>query len=1409
MKRSTPEEEVDNESDGTEMDVDGEEKVERSEEEDEGDEEEDEDMKTKEAGVPFLDSFYGLSSSNGQERAQSSNALLHYCLIGPDANTKDATYALRRLLNGLCSGRAAARQGNASALAAFLKVAFQQGVILDIQRESLKEGEEETSALTFVRRRLLAATQPGIGEGQGKRKGSEDRDYHFGRLFGILGVLRSGALSLSGDVKADLDEIIAVSSGFVEDLAELYSYKKWMREPAAHAVVTLLNSFYALCSESTDAGRVVEHLVESVIVPKFLLIGDSKTDSKSDDGEPLLASYSAEQVAIALNIQSNIQFHPNGLPAPIKNSILTTETIPLIALTLSETSSVTQPRTHLVWDSIWPFITQSEDKQGSKTVDNRKSRDSCPVDNESVHDVLEAVIQHVVVERLLGIEKNEKQGKESGKTTHERRALALCIVRNLLGVEFVSSIAGRTKLLLEPEIVESLVLSPILVRRVFTDVIGAGKGGKKRQSEHMLKPLALQILQSMTEAMDESDQSLSEDTASRRLAISRALLTCDPRFDTSTKTATVARVLQLNPGQQLTVGLKKLWDKHIAFLERQVATCQSPGDEQKSVGVSSYEAAGYVDLLFNMGKHLLRVEPTSEPELIEYKASMTHRLLGFLMTTAFFDCMSVDAEITSPEPSKKKKKGKKGAVKATPDIAIEVATTVKAQRSGTTGTVPYVVRSVLSARFYSFLAEIVGATVHSSGSNKYSNILDLMNRLLQSRKRLESAGAKGFAAPMDSEGDNSVEDLEGFVAELQRAAQKHTGTEESSEKRFAVGCALLASTLHLHLLSCGHPEGEDGNPDADDEGDLEEISNCISDVKHIAELYTNGASTEENPLFGLAELCANILSSHLGSNNRGASPTLLREAVKFIWMGGLNLSAASSDKNVIDSQVVAILLGSIGASDEDAEDDDEGMAEEEDEGESDSDDSEASEESNDDAVFSKAAGVSGVLEDEEMDDASSNSKDKADDEDSEEDEELDATRLQTMLEDDSDASIEKGELEHHAGADAALAQLIQLKQDARKSGKLARERMEIARQVRCTLLLETLVMGKPEGWGSLLRTDVVLQMVIPLLSYRKFLEKAVAKGAGKGSESGVGEKRALLERITSLLKTKIFKTKFSTLEWTESFDISGFASYYASTLMAQAKEIVSSDHQSLCSSGLIAMIRAVPDTDEKLKAAEVYAEAVAEWAVKRTSRLEATLFDGLIHQSPVLAQAVLVESLSTAAVTARSTFLKSESFRLISLLYNPKLNSNTSSLDKRAVETLVKGADSVLKSVVVSIKDPEMKKTKRIREVLKTAEKVIAFLASSPGNHAPPSSRMSELTKILDEVKDNSDSKGVKSDCNKLQSAMEGLSENSPTSAMEEDPVDEEEEQEEEAGSTEIGNSQGGTKSKQKKQKKKSKKKKK
>ena len=185
--------------------------------------------------IPFLDTFYALSAENANERAAAAHCLIRHCFPGDDApvQTKDAAYALRRLLSGLCSGRAGARQGYASALSSFLRIAFattssdDDSPIYLIQKELNKAGQDnddddvsmdsddegnvaaqgDDHPAEFVRKLLLVQTTPQSVRGQkAAKKGSEERDYIFGRLFGIMAVVRSGTL-FGADIPAEVSII--------------------------------------------------------------------------------------------------------------------------------------------------------------------------------------------------------------------------------------------------------------------------------------------------------------------------------------------------------------------------------------------------------------------------------------------------------------------------------------------------------------------------------------------------------------------------------------------------------------------------------------------------------------------------------------------------------------------------------------------------------------------------------------------------------------------------------------------------------------------------------------------------------------------------------------------------------------------------------------------------------------------------------------------------------------------------------------------------------------------------------------------------------------------------------------------------------------------------------------------------
>ena len=1046
--------EVDDEERKIEMEVDDEEEPEEMEGvDDDGtddDDEEDDDDDTNKNVLrkvavenPFLDSFYSLSSQDHNKRSQAAQVLLHHCLLGPNANSKDAAYAFRRLLNGLCSGRAAARQGNASALASFLKIAFRLGKMVDIKDETLaNDSTQETSSsssslLKYVRDRLISATDP--NQTIGKKKGSEERDYHFGRLFGILAIVRSNILLLPHGTDtdnieySDYDEIKEIASAMVCDLVELFWLRKWMREPAAHGIISVLSLFFE--SGNTNSQLIAQQLIEEVVVPKILIIMQDKKNEESDF-QILMQSYCAEQVGIGAYIQS--QSKSEDLPFPLDQPIVSIQTLPWIGQALSETSAIVQPRTHFVWDTLWSYLTEKivtenslEEKEKDQiSLPQYILRKTIPFSDDDVVGVVDAIMKIVVEEKLLGIDKDK--GASISKTTHERKSLALCIVRNLSGAPFVSSISGPTQINIDSHAIENVLLTPDIIRSLFIGVICAGN--QKQRASHMLKPLALEVLSSLVDSTVESG-----DT-SRQFAYVKAFSNCEPRFDSKTKTNTISDLLSFSSETITKEEQSNLWGKYLTHLEtRFLHLCNSTEESD-----SSAEANGYVELLYSAAKNILHTSSENK-----FKENAVKRIIDLFMSTAFFDC----SKVTKPT---KQKKGKK-ASKKIPAINSAVESALKVRNSLQDGKIiAYSIRAIVSARFFSLISEF--ALVASRESKKDDDdskvekdtiMLAMLAEICENWKQLESNEAKRFVTEKDGEeDDDDVSSPELIIMHLQSqvSAQKMVGDDnkdEQSKMRCSTGIAALAMTLYLHRLSCGPSNNElDEDPDADEEEDEEEICNAIEGLKAIAHDFLERSETDSNPLLGLAEICANILSSPLGSGSigRGSAPKLVREAVKYAWLGGLRLAStmATEEETLLDSSVVGLLMEAIGAANGSAEvtDGDVDMEEESDEEEDESDG-----ESDDDLTFSKASQVLNDPDDMETDDHETRAKDE-----DESDVEIDPSKLQSMLEDDSDADAGEYVLEHHEGADAALAALIRLKQDTRKAGQQAREKIEVSNQ---------------------------------------------------------------------------------------------------------------------------------------------------------------------------------------------------------------------------------------------------------------------------------------------------------------------------------------------------------------------------
>eukprot|EP00814_Leptocylindrus_danicus_P000786 CAMPEP_0116008332 /NCGR_PEP_ID=MMETSP0321-20121206/2804_1 /TAXON_ID=163516 /ORGANISM="Leptocylindrus danicus var. danicus, Strain B650" /LENGTH=992 /DNA_ID=CAMNT_0003477143 /DNA_START=1459 /DNA_END=4437 /DNA_ORIENTATION=+ len=204
-------------------------------------------MKTVSHQLPkndaFLDAFWHLSSTDDGKRTASSALIIQHCYGSGDSevNQDDAEYTMKRLMRGICGGKSGARQGFAGTLASFLQA-----------RLSHTDTANVLSDAEYVHKKLMDHTS--VDGDMGMSKGDE-RDAAFGRLFGILAVVRSNTLQhiIEHHYKDDGDggnneSVVQLLQNYMVDLIKLFNYKKWMQDAAAFAICEVLR-----CCACNDA----------------------------------------------------------------------------------------------------------------------------------------------------------------------------------------------------------------------------------------------------------------------------------------------------------------------------------------------------------------------------------------------------------------------------------------------------------------------------------------------------------------------------------------------------------------------------------------------------------------------------------------------------------------------------------------------------------------------------------------------------------------------------------------------------------------------------------------------------------------------------------------------------------------------------------------------------------------------------------------------------------------------------------------------------------------------------------------------------------------------------------------------------------------------------------------------------
>jgi len=1139
-----------------------------------------------------------------------------------------------------------------------------------------------------------------------------------------------------------------VIEGYTKDLIDLYNYKPWMRESSSHALMELLS---ALSDDANSSAKLIVDITNNVIIPSFLL----PKKENSTDWEHWLKTLSAEQIAVALYLQTHTK-KKKKLDYPLNNPVITAESISTLVPALAATSCVVYPRCHAAWNTLWMHLTEKTEG-GYRQLQSDKE--------EEYTSIIEQIIEHVVVNQLL-------KGGES-KASNDCRSLALQIVCALCG-------SSELKIVLPPSLIGS-VLCPEVVTTVFINVLCATGGWGKKSGgsnvEHHLKPLTSKALGELVEYCCQVN-----GNAERRLAFVKAFLLAEPRFDTKSKTSTVSSLLMLEEDSSTMSEESKsmkeaLIQSYLSFLEEEIVSA-----------TTLHHATVYIELMYKFAKRDLTSGSANE---------VAKRVIKFFMSGAFFDCSELSAEDNSATTNKKgsSKKKKKGKAKNTaesnpPPQELSSGLRIKEiLKEHEITSISHPTRSIMSARFYSLLSEFVvsiKAKLHGSGKGSaQESIYRILYEINGISSLLSSSGAKQYQSlslDLDDDSDNDEDPVETSKEAMLRvqnianeALVKECGGSGDKDLLhakavFTTSCASLMMSLHLQLNSCGKPDSNNGKEeeeeDQDDEEDediIQSVHEFISDLADSVEAFCSVIEGEklkktddnddENPLAMLVGLLVNILSSAVGGEDVGnehpiqaARSKLARESVKLAWSNVISvitgLSAKNESlKNLVDEDVMSILIESV-CGEKSMEDKEEG------EDESIDDESDSSEALGDSAVFVDASGMDLDEEVGNSSDDESSSQESTDD-DKDEDVELDPTKLENLLLEDSDAEMSDsgmGILEHHAGADKALAQLIKLKQEARKESQTERERIDLCYRLRCAGLLDALFSPSvfKSGWLPLAG---VLGSIVPILRSRKAIEKSIASSTSTNTKKSLSEKKALLDRLTVLVKDKISKFRISANESSEELVLKASSDIYE-----EMKRSLSLAHCSCCSVALITTLRCIPNVEDSDEVKDIYVSAIDDWSSRKATKIHTCVFEDLIHRMPSLASLILIEPLAAASKDAHSPFMKCSSIKILSSIY--KHDGSEESMSQKAISNTKKSCSKVVETLISSLADSSLTHKAKLRdEVLNSTKHFINYIKGHEDEGLLSSAELSSLKQSISEVGDKKSGR-VKQNCEQLVEAL-------------------------------------------------------
>ena len=141
-----------------------------------------------------------------------------------------------------------------------------------------------------------------------------------------------------------------------------------------------------------------------------------------------------------------------------------------------------------------------------------------------------------------------------------------------------------------------------------------------------------------------------------------------------------------------------------------------------------------------------------------------------------------------------------------------------------------------------------------------------------------------------------------------------------------------------------------------------------------------------------------------------------------------------------------------------------------------------------------------------------------------------------------------------------------------------------------------------------------------------------------------------------------------------------------------------------------------------------------------------------IHSNSI-AKCVLTNGLVVSSIEARTPYLKAESFRVLSSLFNITKDDND-----EVQSALARSSTLLCNSLTNALGNDELTTAKRVRDVLRAAEKLVMFMSNNCCDDHNLWKEANKMTESIHSLMNSSSSNAVKSICEKLDKKIkEGL----------------------------------------------------